>query len=114
MKEVKAYVRTRVVEQVVTALEEGGYNRMTIIDVSALGRLADDSEARYSIEFVEKHSTMAKIELVCKDADVDRVIQIVQQNACTHRHGDGIIFLAPVERAIRIRNDEEGEQILQA
>lgn len=113
MKEVKAYVRTRMVEQVVRALEEAGYDKMTIIDVSALGKLADEKEARYSIEFVEKHSKMAKIELVCKDNDVDKVVQNIQKSACTHQHGDGIIFVAPVERAVRIRNAEEGEQILQ-
>ncbi|NIR51719.1 P-II family nitrogen regulator [candidate division KSB1 bacterium] len=114
MKEVKAYVRIRMVDQVVRALEEAGFDRMTIIDVSALGKLADEKEAKYSIEFVEKHSKMAKIELACKDRDVDQVVETIQKNACTHQPGDGIIFVAPVERAVKIRTCEEGEQILQA
>lgn len=36
---------------------------MMIIDVSALGKLADSKDAKYSIEFVEKNSRIAKIEL---------------------------------------------------
>jgi len=114
MKEVKAYVRVRKAENVVRALEEAGFTRMTIIDVSALGKLADSEETKYSIEFVEKYSKMAKIELVCQDRDVDVVVTVIQQNGCTHQHGDGMIFVAPVERAVRIRTGEEGGEILQS
>lgn len=114
MKEIKAYVRIRRMDDVVRALEVAGFTRMTIIDVSALGKLADSKEAKYSIEFVEKYSRMAKIELVCQDRDADAVVTIIQQNGCTHQHGDGIIFVAPVERAVRIRTAEEGGQILQS
>ncbi|MFQ6112798.1 MAG: P-II family nitrogen regulator [bacterium] len=114
MKEIKAYVRIRMVEQVVRTLEEAGFNRMTIIDVSALGKLADSKEAKYSIEFVKKYSKMAKIELVCRDEDADKVVEVIQKNGCTHQPGDGIVFVAPVERAMKIRTADEGEHILQS
>lgn len=113
MKEIKAYVRVSIVEQVVRALEEAGFCSMTIIDVSVLGKLADSKEAKYSIEFIEKYSKMAKIELVCSDEDADKVVGVIQKSGCTHQTGDGIIFVAPVERAMKIRTCEEGEHILQ-
>ncbi len=113
MKEIKAFVRTSTVQKVVWALEEAGFRSMTVIDVSALGSLADSEKARLSIEFIERYSKLAKIELVCKDSDADRVVKIIQQNACTHQHGDGIIFVSPVERAVKIRTCDEGEQVLQ-
>jgi nitrogen regulatory protein P-II 1 len=113
MREIKAYVRTRKTEQVVRALEEAGFGSMTIIDVSALGKLADAKESKYSIEFVERFSKMAKVELVCKDEEVDRVVDIIQKNSCTNQPGDGIIFVTPVERAVKIRTCEEGAHILQ-
>lgn len=113
MKEIKAYVRIRIVEQVVRALEEAGYHNLTIIDVSGLGRLADSKETKYSIKFVEKYSKVAKIELVCREVDVDTLLQVIQKTACTHQPGDGIMFVSPVERAMKIRTCEEGEQILQ-
>ncbi|MFQ5641344.1 MAG: P-II family nitrogen regulator [bacterium] len=112
MKEIKSYVRVKNLEKVVHALEESGFHNITIIDVSALGRLADLKEAKYSIEFVERYSKIAKIELVCGDEDVAKVVEVIQKKACTHQPGDGIIFIAPVERAIKIRTGEEGEQIL--
>lgn len=113
MKEIKAFVRIKVIEQVVRALEDAGFKNMTIIDVSALGKLANNKEAKYSVEFVEKYSKMAKIELVCKNEDADRAVQVIQKSGCTYQPGDGIIFVSPVERAVKIRTCEEGEEILQ-
>lgn len=112
MKEIKAYVRITTTREVVWALESAGFSSMTVIDVSALGRLADDKDTKMSIEFVQRYSKMAKIELVCSDRDADRVVKVIQENGCTHQPGDGIIFVAPVERAVKIRTSEEGEGVL--
>ncbi len=87
---------------------------MTVIDVSALGTLADPDASRYSVEFIKKYSKVAKIELICRDEDVDRVVELIKTNGCTHQPGDGIIFVAPIECAVKIRTGEEGESILQA
>ncbi|MFQ5707859.1 MAG: P-II family nitrogen regulator [bacterium] len=113
MKEIKAYVRVRIVEKVVRALEEAGFCCMTVIDVSALGHLADSKEAKYSIEFVGQYSKMAKIEMVCREEQVAKAIEVISGTGCTHQPGDGIIFVAPVERAVKIRTGEEGAHILQ-
>ena len=112
MKEIKAYVRLACIQKVIWALEESGFDSMTVIDVSALGHLADSSETKLSIEFIERYSKMAKIELVCLDNDVDEIVGIIQQNGCTHQHGDGIIFVSLVERAVKIRTCEEGTAVL--
>lgn len=114
MKEIKAYVRVSLVHEVVKSLENMGFNSMTIIDVSALGRLADPSRARYSMEYIEKYSKVAKIELVCSVEDAPRIVDVIRIHACTHQHGDGIIFVSPVERAVKVRTGEEGKGVLQA
>jgi len=113
MKEVKAYVRVTVVQYVVDALERAGYCCMTIIDVSALGSMVDAKAWKYSMEFVDRYSKMARIELVCKDDAAHEVVRIIKEKGCTHQHGDGIIFVLPVERAVKIRSGDEGDQILQ-
>ena len=56
MKEIKAYVRIDIVQEVVGALERAGFSSMTIFDVSALGNLADAAKSKYSMEFIEKYS----------------------------------------------------------
>ena len=102
MKEIKAYVRVSEVQEIVSELESGGFCCMTIIDVSGLGNYADPHGAKYSLEFVERFSKMARIELVCKDEDEDTVVHIIQKNGCTHQSGDGIIFVLPKECLYRI------------
>lgn len=86
---------------------------MTIIDVSALGDLADEKETKYSTEFISRYSKVAKIELVCRDADVEQIVSIIKKKGCTSHPGDGILFVSPIERAVKIRTGEEGENILQ-
>jgi len=113
MKEIKAYVKITALEKVVASLKDAGFCCMSIIDVSGLGALMDPQEAYYSIEFVEKMSKVAKLELVCKDRDADTVVDLIQKSGCTHDHGDGIIFVLPVERAVKVRTGDEGESILQ-
>ncbi len=113
MKEIKAYVRVSVLNEVVQALESAGYKSMIIIDVSALGSLADPKESAYSIEFVQKYSKVARIELVCDNSDAEQVVEIIKARGCTHQHGDGIIFVSDIERAIKIRTGEQGEKVLQ-
>lgn len=113
MKEIKAYVKISVVEDVVAALKEAGFRCMSIIDVSGLGNLRDPEQSKYSMEFVQKMSKLAKIELACKDDVVDKAVDIIKKRGCTHQAGDGIIFVYPVERAVKIKTGEEGENVLQ-
>lgn len=58
-------------------------------------------------------STVAKLELVCKDDDANKVVSVIQKHGCTNQPGDGIIFVLPVERAVKIRSGREGETVLQ-
>jgi len=53
-----------------------------------------------------------KIEVVVKEADTDKVIDIICQHARTGNIGDGKIFVLPVLDAIRVRTGERGEKAL--
>ena len=113
MKEVKAYVKTSVLENVVAGLKESGCSCMTIVDVSGLGNFMDPEQWKYSMEVVEKTSRVAKIELACRDDQADQIVEIIEQRGCTHQPGDGIIFVSELQRAVKIRTGEEGDDILQ-
>ena len=113
MKEIKAYVRITTLGEVVQGLRAAGFPCMTIIDVSGLGNLVDPKQWNYSMEFVQKMSKLAKIELACRDDDAAKVVDIIKKYGCTHQSGDGILFVYNIERAVKIRTGEEGEQVLQ-
>jgi nitrogen regulatory protein P-II 1 len=110
MKEVKAYVRCKKVETVIEALEDAGIDGITLIDVMGLGLLADPDTAKYSIKCVERYSDVAKLEVVCRDDDVHRIVEVIRKEAYSGIRGDGIIFVSPVEMAVKIRSGAVGEE----
>lgn len=114
MKEIKAYVRQGWVEDIVGRLEEEGARDLTITHAEAVGVLAETDNYRVRVfrKHLEKYSALAKIELVCGDAEVDRFIRVLHEAACTGEHAEGRIFVFNVERAVNLRTGEEGESAL--
>lgn len=112
MKEVKAYIRCQKAEAVIEALENLGIQGITLIDVMGVGRLADPQSAKYSIKCVEKYSEVAKLEVVCADEDMHKVVETIRATAYTGLKGDGIIYVSSVEMAVKIRTGAVGNEAL--
>ena len=106
MKEVKAYIRRNMIHYTVAALEGAGFQDMTLMDVRGVTAGVREDELQYSLELAEKYMNVVKLEIVCTDQDAERIIQIIRDAAHTGRRGDGLIFVTPVERAVRIVNGE--------
>jgi nitrogen regulatory protein P-II 1 len=53
-----------------------------------------------------------KIEMVLPDTLVEKALEAIKKTAKTGMIGDGKIFLSKIDEAIRIRNDERGENAL--
>ena len=47
-----------------------------------------------------------RVEVVCDDDDVDRVVEAIEGAARTGRIGDGKIWVVPVEQLVRVRTGE--------
>lgn len=109
MKEVKAYIRHHRVNHVIEALEQEGFNDMTLIDVKGITRGLPREEYHYSLELAEKYMDVIKLEIVCTDQGAERIVEIIKANAHTGRKGDGLVFVTPVETAVRIKTGEKGE-----
>jgi len=62
----------------------------------------------YQVEFLPK----LKLEIVCHDGDCSLAVETIRRAAKTGRIGNSKIFVLPVERAIRIRTGEDGEQVI--
>ncbi len=108
MKEIKAYIRKEKAENVIQKLEEAGVNGMTILDANALANWADSDSFSYSIEYVQKYSTVVKIELICKKEKLNTYLEIIKQEGYTGKSGDGWIFVSNIEMAIRIKTRKKG------
>lgn len=106
MKMVKAIVKPERFEFVKKALEEKGFNGMTITDVRGRGEQKGISlEYRGGLMTVDMLPKI-QIEVVVRDSDVDSLISTISEAARTGKIGDGKIFVIPVEKTIRIRTGE--------
>jgi len=106
MKLIKAIVRPERFEFVKKALEDKGFNGMTITEVNGRGEQKGISlEYRGGLMNVDLLPKI-QIELVVRDTDVDTLIDTISGSARTGKIGDGRIFVLPVERTLRIRTGE--------
>lgn len=112
MKELKAYIRPSMAEQVIAKLESAGVKGMTVIDVSTLGNWVDPERTKLSMDFCEKYCTSVKIELVCADDEVENFIEVIIKNAHTGNKGDGKIFVSDILDAFSIRKKISGVEAL--
>src|ERR1700752_2104854 len=101
--------RFEAVKEVLTELGIGG---MTISDVRGHGRQKGHTEVYRGREYTVDLLPKIKLEMALPDALENRVEDTIVKTAKTGKIGDGKIFLSRVEEAIRIRNEERGENAL--
>jgi len=112
MKKIEAIIRHFKLEDVKNSLAEQGIHGMTVTEVRGFGRQKGYSEmyrgTEYAIDFVPK----VKLEIVCSDDNLKKVIDVILQTAQTGNIGDGKIFITDLTDVIRIRTGEMGEDAL--
>jgi nitrogen regulatory protein P-II 1 len=112
MKMVMAIVRPEKYEDVKEALKAEGIVGMTFNPVTGRGKQAGVKFTNRFGEFTVDEIEKMMIDIVVEDSQVDLVIGTVCKVAWTGRNGDGMIFVSPVEQAVRIRErgPPEGSQ----
>jgi nitrogen regulatory protein P-II 1 len=112
MLKVEAVIQPAKLDAVKQALIEIGIEGMTILEARGHGRQKGHSEfyrgREYTIDLLPK----VKIEMVVADDMREKTIQAILGAARTGHIGDGKIFVSRVDDAIRIRNDERGENAI--
>src|SRR5437660_1240496 len=112
MKKLEAIIKPFKLEEVKEALAELGIEGMTVTEVKGFGRQKGHTEiyrgSEYTVDFLPK----IKIEVVLADSLLEGAIKAIVNAAKTGKIGDGKVFVATVEEAVRIRTDETGEKAL--
>jgi nitrogen regulatory protein P-II 1 len=112
MKKIEAIIKPFKLDDLKEALTEIGVIGMTVSEVRGFGRQKGHTElyrgSEYTIDFLPK----IKVEVVVADALVDKVVDAITAAARTGSIGDGKVFVAPVENAVRIRTGERDEAAL--
>lgn len=110
MKKIEAIIRPEKLPVVKAALEESGYPGMTITEVRGHGVQKGVTQQWRGREFVVEFLPKVKLEVVVtSDADVDRILTLIHDNASTGNIGDGKVFVTDIVEAMRVRTGERGE-----
>ncbi|MEK0451110.1 MAG: hypothetical protein RL088_3378 [Verrucomicrobiota bacterium] len=110
MKKIEAIIKPFKLEEVKSALADIGIEGMTVTEVKGFGRQKGHTEiyrgSEYTVDFLPK----IKLEVVTSDDITDKAVEAIIKAAKTGKIGDGKIFILPVEQAIRIRTEEQGDR----
>ena len=122
MKEIMAVIRPKNIETTKNALEKMGFPSMTAVSVLGRGRqrgIAGEINIDIRPERLNrgrsggmKYVPKRLLTLVVRDSDVADVVDVLIRINQTGAVGDGKIFVCPLENAIRVRTDEEGDEAL--
>ena len=109
MKKIEAIIKPFKLEDVKEALAAVGVEGMTVSEVKGFGRQKGHTEiyrgSEYTVDFLPK----LKLEIVLADDQVEPATGAILKAAKTGKIGDGKIFVLPIEQALRIRTEEQGE-----
>ncbi|MBX3695093.1 MAG: P-II family nitrogen regulator [Steroidobacteraceae bacterium] len=108
MKMITAIIRPHKLDDLQLAVARLGVQGLTVTEVLGYGRqhghLEHYRSAEYRIDFVPK----TRVEIAVEESVVEPVIEAIANVARTGKVGDGKIFVAPLDEAVRIRTGETG------
>jgi nitrogen regulatory protein P-II 1 len=106
---VTAIIKPFKLDEVREALRGAGVVGITVSEVQGYGRQGGKTEtfrgSEYKMEFVPK----VKIEVLVETTQVDKVIDVVAAAARTGKIGDGKVWSYDLDRLMRIRTAELGD-----
>ena len=112
MQKIEAIIKPFKVDDVREALSEIGIAGMTVTEGKGFGRQKGHTELYRGAEYVVDFLPKVKIEVVVANSDSERCIEAITAATRTGRIGDGKIFVAPIEKVIRIRTGEQDEDAI--
>jgi nitrogen regulatory protein P-II 2 len=112
MKLVIAIIKPFKLEEVRDALTELGVHGMTVTEVKGYGRQKGHMEIYRGAEYVVNFLPKIRIEVAVPADLADKVVEAIGTAAKTGQIGDGKIFVASLEHAVRIRTGETDDGAL--
>ena len=112
MTKIEAIIQPFKLDDVKEALKAIGIDGMTITEVRGHGRQKGHKEVYRGMEYQVDLLPKVKVEMVVPDGRSDEVVRTLVASARTGKIGDGKVFIYDVVEAIRIRNDDRGDNAL--
>ena len=109
---VTAVIKPHRLDEVRSALARAGVAGLTITEVKGAGRQGGHTETyrgtEYRIDLVPK----VRLEAVVATERAEAVVDVIAEAARTGTIGDGKVWVTPVDRVLRVRTGEQGDDAL--
>ena len=102
MKQIKAFIHHIRSAAVVEALRDAGVTNITLLDVKGTLKPLSESEQAYSTEVGVVIISEVRVSLVCDDAEVARITDIIRRAGRIGEGVSGWVYVSPVEQALPI------------
>jgi nitrogen regulatory protein P-II 1 len=109
MNKIEAIVRPGKVADICAVLEKVDYPGLMITEIEGHGKQKGLQQQVRGKTYKVGLITKARIEVVVKDSDTEKIVNAIKETAFTGKTGDGKIFISPVIDAVRIRTGEHGD-----
>lgn len=103
MKKIEAVIRPERFELVRQALHDSGYHGLTVTHVVGYGEQKGPVRMWRGRAFSTDAVTRTELKMVVPDAEVDKIVNIISENARTGEPGDGRIYVSDVGTSVHIR-----------
>ena len=110
MKLLTCYLAPARLEAVKRALWDSGFRAFSVAEARGLGLRRGRAER--DEEYVSAFVPRVRLEVACRDEDLEALIAAVVGQARTGRVGDGKILVTELADAVRVRTGERGEAAL--
>ena len=110
LKKIEAIIREDKINDVKEALEKVGIKGMNIMEIRGRGRQGGITLAGRSGSYQVDMLPKLQLNIILSDHNLDETIDTILSAASTGDPGDGLIFVYPVENAVRIRTGEKGHE----
>jgi nitrogen regulatory protein P-II 1 len=112
MKLVIAIIQPHRLEAVKKELYKAQVNLLTVNEVLGHGRQKGITEVYRGVKETGNLLKKVRLEIAVNENFVEPTIAAIVKGARTGETGDGKIFVMPMERCVRIRTGEEGEEAI--
>ena len=112
MKLITAIIQPHKLDEVREALSQAGVQGLTVLEARGYGRQKGHREVYRGAEYVIDFLPKVKIEVAVADGLLDAALDAIEKSAKPGNVGDGKIFVASLDQAVRIRTGETGEEAL--
>jgi nitrogen regulatory protein P-II 1 len=110
LKKIEAIIREDKLNDVKEALREIGIVGLNVFEIRGHGRQGGITLVGRSGSYQVDMLIKIQLNIILSEDNLEETIETILDAASTGQTGDGLIFVFPVEEAIRIRTRERGHE----